>query len=361
MTNVTEVLGDESGIQYQGVNDASGGSGAYPTIGLMVGKFRRGRLDKPMTVTSQNIRALLGYEPDNLDYVAVQDVLNTGVPSVQVLRMFKAEEGGNIDYNGEYPISNGVIAFRVKNINDKISIKVNDKNIVGSMYEIMDKLAEEYQVYMSYLAPNILLFTNSGLGFKNIVVRGVQSYIADKSELDDVSWLDNKDDYCPVIKIDEQTYAFSLKETRVGFLCLFDIEAKLNDLIALEYANKATDVVNNNLLVNQVKLTRWYIDSEEIFLNSIVPFTNRPQVAFSEIFANPTANGDYEYYYNRVVNFSFAKALAKYSDNPVDNNIYYNSNSGLFFSESTYYLDVGIHSNTGKFIKGYPAYLSLPM
>ena len=93
MTNVTEVLGDESGIQYQGVNDASGGNGAYPTIGLMVGQFRRGRLDKPMTVTSQNIRALLGYEPDNFDYVAVQDVLNTGVPSVQVLRLNKDDKG----------------------------------------------------------------------------------------------------------------------------------------------------------------------------------------------------------------------------------------------------------------------------
>ena len=87
MTNVTEVLGDESGIQYQGVIDASGGNGSYPTIGLMVGYFRRGRIDKPMTITNENIRALLGYQPMNWDYVAVQDVLNTGVPSVQVLRI----------------------------------------------------------------------------------------------------------------------------------------------------------------------------------------------------------------------------------------------------------------------------------
>ncbi|MCU4320616.1 hypothetical protein KTH44_15980 [Acinetobacter bereziniae] len=87
MTNVTEVLGDESGVQYQGVNDASGGNGTYPTIGLMIGEFRRGRLDKPMTITNENIRALLGYDPMNWNYVAVQDVLNTGVPSVQVLRI----------------------------------------------------------------------------------------------------------------------------------------------------------------------------------------------------------------------------------------------------------------------------------
>nr|WP_275903708.1 hypothetical protein [Acinetobacter beijerinckii] len=47
----------------------------------------RGRVDKPMTIHQGNIRGRLGYQPDNIDYIAVQDCLDTGVPSVLVLRV----------------------------------------------------------------------------------------------------------------------------------------------------------------------------------------------------------------------------------------------------------------------------------
>lgn len=87
MTNVTTILGDESGIQYQGVNDASSSTGTYPIIGLIVGKFKRGRVDKPMFINNGNIKAMLGFDPDNPDYVAVQDALSAGVASIQVLRV----------------------------------------------------------------------------------------------------------------------------------------------------------------------------------------------------------------------------------------------------------------------------------
>jgi hypothetical protein len=40
-----------------------------------------------MTVTSGNVKALLGYDPTNKDYIAVQAYLDTKVPSVQVLRV----------------------------------------------------------------------------------------------------------------------------------------------------------------------------------------------------------------------------------------------------------------------------------
>jgi BspA type Leucine rich repeat region (6 copies) len=91
MPHETEILFNEAGIQYQGVNDASGGTGAYPIQGLIVGQFKRGRLDKPMTIHRDNIKAMLGYDPQNPCYTAVQDVLGTGVPNVQVLRL---GEGG---------------------------------------------------------------------------------------------------------------------------------------------------------------------------------------------------------------------------------------------------------------------------
>lgn len=92
MSNLTTILENESGIQYQGVKDASSRTGSYPVVGLIVGQFKRGRYDKPMTITNENIRAQLGYDPSNPYYVAVQDALNTGVPSIQVLRI---KSGGN--------------------------------------------------------------------------------------------------------------------------------------------------------------------------------------------------------------------------------------------------------------------------
>ncbi len=87
MTNITTIIDQESGIQYQGVEDRSSRTGTYPVIGMITGQFRRGRFDKPMTITNENIKAQLGYDPTNPHYMAVQDVLSSGVPSVQVLRV----------------------------------------------------------------------------------------------------------------------------------------------------------------------------------------------------------------------------------------------------------------------------------
>ena len=87
MPHETEILANESGIQYQGVNDASSVTGDYPIQGLMTGIFKRGRFDRPMTIHKSNIKAMLGHEPKNPYYNAVQDALETGVPSVQVLRI----------------------------------------------------------------------------------------------------------------------------------------------------------------------------------------------------------------------------------------------------------------------------------
>ena len=91
MTNITTIIDQESGIQYQGVEDRSSRTGTYPVIGMITGQFRRGRFDKPMTITNENIKAQLGYDPTNPHYMAVQDVLSSGVPSVQVLRVGKTK------------------------------------------------------------------------------------------------------------------------------------------------------------------------------------------------------------------------------------------------------------------------------
>jgi len=85
---VTKVLGAQAGIQYSGVSDKSE---ADPTVQLLnsvvFGQFKRGRFDKPFKVTSESIRAKLGYDPTNKDYVAVEDALASGAPFVWVMRV----------------------------------------------------------------------------------------------------------------------------------------------------------------------------------------------------------------------------------------------------------------------------------
>ncbi|GAA5003265.1 hypothetical protein GCM10023206_06780 [Acinetobacter puyangensis] len=84
----TKVLGEAAGIQWSGLQDRTE-TNSVTGLGapLIVGQFRRGRIDKPMTITNSNIKAELGYDPTNKDYIAVQSMLDTGVPSVQVLRI----------------------------------------------------------------------------------------------------------------------------------------------------------------------------------------------------------------------------------------------------------------------------------
>lgn len=90
MPHVTTILGNEVGIQYQGTRDASSLTGAAQVSGLIVGQFKRGRLDQPMTITLENVKGTLGEDLDNPDYLAVLDALAGGVPSVQVMRVSNA-------------------------------------------------------------------------------------------------------------------------------------------------------------------------------------------------------------------------------------------------------------------------------
>ena len=96
--NTTKILGEAVGIQSQGTVDKTETQTKEGlTSALIVGRFKRGRVDKPMTIHQGNIRGQLGYEPTNIDYQAVQDCLDTGVPSVQVLRVGPTLDMPNLD------------------------------------------------------------------------------------------------------------------------------------------------------------------------------------------------------------------------------------------------------------------------
>ena len=92
MATTQKLLGEAVGIQFTGTRDETGTNPILGLIdGLIVGRFRRGRMDKPMRITQQNIRAELGYQPNNKFYRAVQDALDQ-FPFVWVLRVGSFEE-----------------------------------------------------------------------------------------------------------------------------------------------------------------------------------------------------------------------------------------------------------------------------
>ena len=102
MSYVTQMIGNESGIQYQGVSDQTNVVPAnnMTNMLMLVENIPRGRLDTSMTVTSENVKKILGVEKDNLYLQAVEDALNTGVPSIQVFRIGQGAKGNQISCDG---------------------------------------------------------------------------------------------------------------------------------------------------------------------------------------------------------------------------------------------------------------------
>lgn len=90
MTEVTKILGKQVGVQFQGTQDKTSfpNNSSQSNILMLVEGVGRGRLDGVTHVQHDTFKARLGYERDNLEIQAVEDVLNTGVPSVMVMRCF---------------------------------------------------------------------------------------------------------------------------------------------------------------------------------------------------------------------------------------------------------------------------------
>ena len=104
MATTQKLLGEAVGIQFTGTRDETGTNPILGlTDGLIVGQFRRGRTDKPMRITQQNIRAELGYEPNNRFYQAVQNTLDY-FPHVDVLRVNKlnTERGWGFNFGLDF-------------------------------------------------------------------------------------------------------------------------------------------------------------------------------------------------------------------------------------------------------------------
>ena len=84
--NTTKILGEAAGIQYQGIADQSESSPATRLVdGVIIGDFERGRTDQPMLIAKDSL-ARLG-DKSKAAYQVVADCLDTGVPSVWVMRL----------------------------------------------------------------------------------------------------------------------------------------------------------------------------------------------------------------------------------------------------------------------------------
>ena len=83
----TKILGDAVGIQRGDVIDKSETT-VLPSLanGVITGHFKRGRMDKTFKVTAKNYKALLGYDPSNPSYLAVEDAFKNGVNELSILR-----------------------------------------------------------------------------------------------------------------------------------------------------------------------------------------------------------------------------------------------------------------------------------
>lgn len=98
----TKILGDAVGVQRGDVIDNSETT-VLPSLnnGVIAGHFKRGRMDKPFKVTSANYRSLLGHDPKNASYLAVEDAFKRGVSELSILRTGSPSgAGGAIGENG---------------------------------------------------------------------------------------------------------------------------------------------------------------------------------------------------------------------------------------------------------------------
>lgn len=97
MTYTTEYLENEAGIQNNGVTILNDQKIELQVSGLVIGQFKRGRFDRPMKITSVNVRGILGHDPRNPWYKIVVDAIDSGVPSIEVLRI----PGNYYDYEDQ--------------------------------------------------------------------------------------------------------------------------------------------------------------------------------------------------------------------------------------------------------------------
>jgi len=375
---------NESGVQYQGVNDSSGQTGSFPVVGLMIGKFKRGCLDKPMTITKGNIKGMLGYDPKNPDYTAVQDVLDTNVPSVQVIRIKGSDSGGsmeNIDVSElSFPTSNAFIAFNVPSSTHRFSINVDGDNITGTLADVMTTLADEYGILTTYATESQVVFTvakrplsipSDSMFFPReyqIAISGVSP-----APKDDTNYLfsgpsnqSNQNEYCEVNQ-SNNIYTFTLKNKRAGSWMPSANALVLGNTLNVKVSTTAKSIDLNDYEMTGIPLTNWVDGSyQKLTIDTPVQFFNPNEtVPFGYVIANKDSDERYAHEYSTVSYYTMAKAIndaISGIDTDINSGpIRYSSNINMIYSNPPMYFDFSQETQFRPFLKGYVPYLEVAM
>jgi hypothetical protein len=163
---VTEVLQQQAGIEYGGVKDQSESDPRDSLANvLFTGQFKRGRFDKPMLITLENLRPVLGYDPENPEYTAIEDALADGAPFVWVQRIGQK----NIDLD---PWTNFACTTGTKTLSFNSAVKVDLSKNYGFFGELMtENLADKIKFannidlldYATQVGEDHYLFSNNTL------------------------------------------------------------------------------------------------------------------------------------------------------------------------------------------------------
>ena len=162
----TKILGEAVGVQRQDVIDKSETT-PLPSLanGVITGHFKRGRMDKPFKVTASNYKALLGHDPSNPSYLAVEDAFKNGVNELSILRVGQTGgAGGNC-------MPNEVKVRLAESLNLHITTSLN-----GGQRKTLTTLNLKYQeTPMQFLLDLVLLGTDYNAGSMGFICQNFTS------------------------------------------------------------------------------------------------------------------------------------------------------------------------------------------
>ena len=150
----SKILGSAVGIQRQDVIDNTE-TNVLPSLanGVIAGHFKRGRMDKTFKVTADNYRALLGNDPSNPSYMAIEDAFKLGVSELSVLRIGSSSSdfgsigvGGGID--APLPVVNPSVCTPTYN-ETLFNVRNGDENPIGLVHAKYRINGGPWENYMS--------------------------------------------------------------------------------------------------------------------------------------------------------------------------------------------------------------------
>jgi|GEM_PF-6178685 len=177
----SNILGAAVGIQNQGVIDKTEGTSLPAASNAVIaGKFKRGRMDKAFTVTRDNYKALLGHEPSNPSYQAVEDCFNRGVSQVGIRRVgtpgkSQPSDGGSNTLEMNFLKLRAEIIEETQGVTAGIVYKINDGLINTAI--LSAGINPRHTSLSVFGAGSNSLLNRHFLGYEPDLLSGVHSFL----------------------------------------------------------------------------------------------------------------------------------------------------------------------------------------